>query len=121
MLVACEGLEMKVIKKRLKRSMASIRSLLAALDRGSEFFGGFKAKDLMEMLHLDQPAIRRLERKHLLLRERGRITEDSLRSLCREHPEEIPFETLHEETKQMLIADYKYPTPRREREGKIGK
>ena len=59
------------------------------------------------MLHMDESAIRRLERRHLLLRERDRINEDSLRSVCREHPEEIPFETLDEQTKQMRVADYK--------------
>ena len=104
---------MRIIEERMKRSRAAIRSRLAALDRGAEFFGGFKTKDLMEMLHLDQSAVRRLERKHLLLRERGRITEDSLRSLCREHPEEIPFETLDEDTKRMLATQYEYGKPKR--------
>jgi hypothetical protein len=118
MLISCEGFEMKVIEKRMKRSRASIRSRLAALDPGSEFFGGFKTKDLMEMLHLDESAIRRLERKRLLVRQRGRITEDSLRSLCSEHPEEIPFETLDEDTKRMLSADYKYAQPKREPQGR---
>ena len=108
---------MKGIEKRMKRSIASIRSRLAVLDRGADFFGGFKTKDLMEMLHLDESAIRRLERRHLLRRERGRITEDSLRSLCREHPEEIPFETLDEDTKQMLVADFEYAKPKRRRQG----
>jgi hypothetical protein len=117
MLISCEGLEMEGIERRMKRSIASIRSRLAVLDRGTEFFGGFKTKDLMEMLHLDESAIRRLERKRLLLRERSRITEDSVRSLCREHPEEIPFETLDEDTKRMLVDDYKYATPKRPRQG----
>lgn len=117
MLISCEGFEMEGIERRMKRSIAAIRSRLAALDRGAEFFGGFKTKDLMEMLHLDESAIRRLQRKQLLLRERGRITEDSLRSLCREHPEEIPFETLDEDTKRMLVADYDYAKPKRRRQG----
>lgn len=117
MLISCEGFEMEQIAKRMKRSLASIRSRLAVLDRGAEFFGGFKTKELMEMLHLDASAIRRLERRHLLLRERGRITEESLRSLCGEHPEEIPFETLDEDTKRLLVADYRYGKPRRARRG----
>ena len=117
MLISCEGFEMEGIEKRMKRSIASIRARLAALDRGAEFFGGFKTKDLMEMLHLNESAIRRLERKQLLLRERGRITEDSLRSLCREHPEEIPFETLDDDTKRMLVVDYEYAKPKRRRRG----
>jgi hypothetical protein len=108
MLIACEEFEMKVIEKRMKRSIASIRSRLAVIGRDAEFFDGFKTKDLMEMLHLDTAAIRRLERKRLLLRERGRITEASLISLCREHPEEIPFETLDEDTKRMLVPTTNY-------------
>ena len=103
-----EGFEMERIGRRMKRSIASIRSRLAALDRDAGFSGGFRTKNLMEMLHLDELAIRCLERRRLLLRERGRITEDSLSSLCRDHPEEIPFETLDEDTKQMLVADYQY-------------
>jgi hypothetical protein len=106
-----------MIEERMKRSRAAIRSRLAALGRSAEFFGGFKTKDLMEMLHLDERAIRRLERKHLLQREWGRITEDSLRSLCREHPEDIPFETLDEDTKRMLVAEYRYAKPKRAGQG----
>ena len=77
---------MESVEKRMKRSMAAIRSRLAVLDRGAEFFGGFKTKELMERLHLDESAIRRLERRQLLTRDRGRITEESLKSLCRDHP-----------------------------------
>jgi hypothetical protein len=104
-LISCEGFEMESVEKRVKRSIASIRSRLAVLDRGAEFFGGFKTKDLMAMLHLDESAIRRLERMQLLRRERGRITEDSLRSLCAQHPEEIPLEMLDEDTKRRLACD----------------
>ncbi len=116
-LISCEGFEMESVEKRMRRSIASIRSRLAVLDRGAEFFGGFKTKELMELLHLDESAIRRLERGHLLRRERGRITEDSLKSLCRQYPEEIPFETLDEEAQQTLIADYEYAKPKRARQG----
>jgi hypothetical protein len=108
MLIACNGFDMKGIKKRIKKSMASIRSQILPVDEETEFTAGFKTKDLMEMLHLDQSAIRRLERKRLLLRKHGRITVASLQALCTEHPEEIPFETLSEETKQMLVAYYNY-------------
>jgi hypothetical protein len=111
---------MESVEKRVKRSIASIRARLALLDRGAEFFGGFKTNDLMGLLHLDESAIRRLERMPLFRRERGRITEDSLRSLCAEHPEEIPYEMLDEEAKRKLVADYKYAKPKKraEEEGK---
>ena len=116
-LISCEGFLMESVEKRIKRSIAAIRSRLAALDRGAEFFGGFKTKDLMEWLHLGESVIRRLERKRLLTRERGRITEDSLKSLCREHPEEIPVETLDDETRQTLLECYDYGKPNRARPG----
>lgn len=121
MLIACVAFKMKVIEKRMKRSIASIRLRLAVLYRGSESFGGFKTKDLMEMLRLDESTIRRLERKRLLARQRGRITKDSLKSLCREHPEEIPFETLDQDTKRMLVANYEYGkhTKRRHVDGQL--
>ena len=104
-------------RKAATRSRASFRSRLAALDRGPAFFGGFKTKDVMEKLHLDHSAIRRLERKRILVRARGRITEESMKVLCREHPQEIPFETLSEETKQTLIDDYQYGTAKRAQQG----
>lgn len=116
-LISCEGFQMESVEKRMKRSRAAILSRLAVLERGMEFFGGFKTKDLMEMLHLDESTIRRLERQRVLTRERGRITEDSLKSLCREHPEEIPYETLSSETKQKLVDSYEYRKPKRARQG----
>jgi hypothetical protein len=108
---------MESIEKRMKRPITSIRSRLAELKRGAEFFGGFKTKDLTEMLHLDESAVRRLKRNGMLTRRRGRITEDSLKALCREHPEEIPFETLDEGTQQRLIDDFEYRRPKRARLG----
>jgi hypothetical protein len=116
-LISCEGFQMESVEKRMKRTRGSIRSRLASLERGAEFFGGFKTKDLMELLHVDESSILRLERQQVLKRERGRITEDSLKSLCREHPEEIPFETLSSETKRKLLNEYDYGTRKRARQG----
>ena len=116
-LISCEGFEMESVEKRMKRSIASIRSRLAVLDRGAEFFGGFKTKDLMEMLRLDEAASAAWSVGTAPRRERGRITEESLKSLCRQHPEEIPFETLDGGSRQKLIADYEYAKPKRARQG----
>ncbi len=116
-LISCEGFRKESVEKRMKRSRGSIVSRLAVLERGAEFFGGFKTKDLMELLHLDESSVRRLVRQGVLKRELGRITEDSLKSLCREHPEEIPFETLGLETKRKLVNDYDYGTRKRSRQG----
>ena len=116
-LISCEGFLMESVEERLKRSRGSILSRLAALDRGMEFFGGFKTKELMTDLHLAEAQIRRLERNGLLVRERGRITEKSVAELCRSHPEEIPFETLSPEWQCRLVQDYHYRKPKMVRRG----
>jgi hypothetical protein len=116
-LISCEGFQLESVEKRMKRTKGSIWSRLLALDRGAEFFGGFKTKDLMERLHLDESAIRRLKRQGVLRSERGRITEESVKSLCKDHPEEIPFETLSPDWQHRLIQDYEYRKPRQAPKG----
>ena len=116
-LISCEGFLIESVQERLRRSRGSILSRLAVLDRGIEFFGGFKTKDLMTDLHLGEAQIRRLERKGLLVRERSRITDKSVADLCRDHPEEIPFETLSPEWQCRLVQDYHYRKPKMARRG----
>jgi len=107
-LISCEGFQVESVEKRMKRTKGSIWSRLVVLERGAEFFGGFKTKDLMELLHLDESAVRRLKRQGLLTCEQGRITDESVKSLCRDHPEEIPFETLSPYDQHRLVEDYEY-------------
>jgi hypothetical protein len=107
-LISCEGFQLESVEKRMKRTKGSIWSRLLALDRGADFFGGFKTRELMKLLHLDKSAVRRLKRQGLLSCERGRITDDSVTSLCRDHPEKIPFETLSPDVQHRLVEDYEY-------------
>lgn len=107
-LISCEGFQLESVEKRMKRTKGSIWSRLLVLERGADFFSGFKTKDLMELLHLDESAIRRLKRQGLLTCERGRTTEESVTSLCRDHPEEIPFETPSPDAQHTLVEDYEY-------------
>ena len=116
-LISCEGFLMESVQERLRRSRGSILSRLAVLNRGIEFFGGFKTKDLMTDLHLGEAQIRRLERKRLLVRERGRITDKSVADLCRSHPEEIPFEAMSPDWQCRLVQDYHYRKPKMVRRG----
>jgi hypothetical protein len=116
-LISCEGFLMESVQERLGRSRGSILSRLAVLDRRMEFFGGFKTKDVMTDLHLGEAQIRRLERKGFLVRERGRITDKSVADLCRDHPEEIPFETLSPDWQCRLVQDYHYRRPKMARRG----
>jgi hypothetical protein len=51
----------------LNADQARIRSRPAALDRGAEFCGRFRTKDLMEMLDPDASAIRRLGRPRAIM------------------------------------------------------
>jgi hypothetical protein len=107
-LISCEGFQLESVEKRMKRTKGSIWSRLLVLNRGAEFFGGFKTMELMKLLHLDASAVCRLKRQGLLSCERGRITEDSVTSLCRDHPEEIAFETLSPDAQHRLVEDYEY-------------
>jgi hypothetical protein len=116
-LISSEGFQLESVERRMKRTKGSIWSRLLTLDRGAEFFGGLKTKDLMERLHLDESAIRRLKRRGLLRCERGRITEESVTSLCKNHPEEIPFETLSPDAQHRLIQDHEYRKPKQARKG----
>lgn len=116
-LISCEGFQLESVEKRMKRTKGSIWSRLLALDRGAEFFGGFKTRELMKLLHLDASAVRRLKRQGLLSCERGRITEDSVTSLCRDHPKEIAFETLIPDVQHRLVEDYEYGKEKQARKG----
>jgi hypothetical protein len=116
-LISCEGFQLESVEKRMKRSKGSIWSRLLALDRGAEFFGGFKTRELMRLLHLDASAVRRLKRLGLLTCERSRITDDSVKALCRDHPEEIPFETLSPDAQHRLVEDYEYGKKRQAAKG----
>lgn len=107
-LISCEGFQIESVEKRMKRTKGSIWSRLLVLNRGAEFFGGFKTRELMKLLHLDESAVRRLRRQGLLTCARGRITDESVKSLCRDHPEEIPFETLSPYDQHRLVQDYEY-------------
>jgi hypothetical protein len=46
------------------------------------------------------------------VREAGRITEESFKELCRNHPHEIPFQTLSNYWKNRLVRDYQYRKPK---------
>jgi hypothetical protein len=88
--------------------MKSVSGRLRRLGRGAEFFGGLKTKDLTAELRVPEAAVERWIRLGWLERKKGRITEESLRWLCRHHPEEIPFETLAPEARNWLALSLGY-------------
>ena len=62
---------------------------LVRLERG--LFGGFKTKDLVLDLRVSEAVVEEWVRSGWLERKNGRITEDSLRYLCRHHSKRFHF------------------------------
>jgi hypothetical protein len=102
------GCQLETIARRLKRSEQSVIARLRRLEWGADFFGGFKTKDLVLDLRVSEAQVNRWVRRGWLERKKGRITEDSLRWLCRHHPEEILFDALAPETQNWLKLSMDY-------------
>ncbi len=107
-LLSLMGCQLDTIARRLNRSKKSILARLRKLGWSADFFGGFKTKDLVLDLRVSEAAVNGWVRRGWLRRKKGRITEESLRWLCRHHPEEIPFETLPIETQRWLMLSMGY-------------
>jgi hypothetical protein len=102
------GCQLETIARRLKRSEQSVIARLRRLGWGADFFGGFKTKDLVLDLRVSEAQVNKWVRRGWLERKKGRITEDSLRWLCRHHPEEILFDALAPETQNWLKLSMDY-------------
>jgi hypothetical protein len=85
-----ENRPVQMIAEQLHRSTNSIRAKLRRLGLSSDFFGGYKTKDVMRHLRVPEIAVERWLSKGWLVRENGRITQASVDKLCLEHPEEVP-------------------------------
>ena len=107
-LLSLMGCQLDTIARRLNRSKKSILARLRKLGWGADFFGGFKTKDLVLDLRVSEAIVNGWVRRGWLKRKKGRITEESLRWLCRHHPEEIPFETLPIEAQKWLMLSMGY-------------
>ncbi|HVZ19355.1 MAG TPA: hypothetical protein VG897_19710 [Terriglobales bacterium] len=86
--------QLETIARRLQRSEKAVLARLRRLGWNADFFGGFKTKDLVVDLRVSEATVNLWVRRGWLQRKKGRITEESLRWLCRYHPEEIPLEVL---------------------------
>jgi len=107
-LLSLTGCPLDTISRRLNRSKKSIQARLRRLGFASDFFGGFKTKDLILDLRITGTTVVRWARLGWIKRKAGRVSEDSLRQLCRNHPEEIPFETLNREVQNWLKLSMDY-------------
>ena len=108
LLLSMRGCQADTIAKRLSRTKESVLGRLRRLGWGADFVGGFKTKDLVRDLRVPEAAVQRWLRHGWLQRKRGRITEESLRWLCRYHAEEIPFEALAPEARNWLVRSLGY-------------
>lgn len=83
-----------LIAKRLNRSVAAIRYKLWELGYKAASLGGYKVKEVAEMLCVPPRRVQYWVQKKELLTKGGRITESSLSMFFRNCPEKIPYERL---------------------------
>jgi hypothetical protein len=98
-----------LIAGRLDRSVSGVRAKLRKLGYTVESLGGYKVKELAEMLCVPPRRVRYWVEQKLLLTKGGRITDCSFSRFVRAHPGKIPFESLTQEMQQWLVLDMGYP------------
>jgi hypothetical protein len=107
-LLSLMGCQLDTIAHRLSRSRKSIQARLRRLGYTSDFFDGFKTKDLILDLRVTDATVVRWTRLGWIKRKAGRVTEESLRWLCRNHPEEITFDALSRDIQNWLRLSMDY-------------
>lgn len=85
---------LELIAKRLNRTVAAIRYKLWELGYKAASLGGYKVKEVAEMLDVPPRRVQYWVQKKELLTKGGRITERSLSEFFRTCPEKIPYEKL---------------------------
>ena len=91
------------IAKRLGRTVAAVRKRLWHLGHKAESLGGYKVKEVADMLALPPARVQYWVAEGLLLTKGGRITESSFSTFLREHPRKVPFETLSRDMQAWLV------------------
>ena len=92
-----------LIARRLGRTVAAVRKRLWHLGHKAESLGGYKVKEVAEMLALPPARIQYWVAEGLLLTKGGRITESSFSTFLRDHSSRIPFETLGRDMQAWLV------------------
>jgi hypothetical protein len=112
---------LSLIAERLGRTVGAVRHKLQALGYTVESLGGYKAKEVAEMLSVPVGRVRYWVAEKLLLTKGGRITESSFSKFLAEHPKKIPFANLRPEM-QLWLQEMGYPVEACEpKTAKIGK
>ncbi len=97
-----------LIAKRLNRSVAAIRYKLWELGYKAASLGGYKVKEVAEMLCVPPRRVQYWVQKKELLTKGGRITESSLSMFFRNCPEKISYEKLPSDM-QAWLREMGYP------------
>jgi len=92
-----------LIAERLGRTVGAVRHKLRALGYTVDSLGGYKVKDVADMLSVPIGTVRYWVAEKLLLTKGGRITESSFSKLLADHPKKIPFDTLKPEMQKWLL------------------
>ena len=99
---------LSLIAKRLGRSVPAIRYKLWELGYKAESLGGYKVKEVAEMLSVPPRRVQFWVLQKQLLTKGGRITESSFSSFLRDHPEKIPYAKLAPDM-QSWLREMGYP------------
>ena len=109
-----------LIAERLGRTVAAVRKKLRDLGYGAESLGGYKVKEVADMLLVFPARVQYWVAEKLLLTKGGRITDSSLSKFLADHPNKIPFERLKRGHAELAPRDG-IPRPKRRAEnGKCG-
>jgi hypothetical protein len=92
-----------LIAKRLDRSVAAVRKRLWHLGHKAESLGGYKVKEVAEMLAVPPASDQNLVGEGLLLTKGGRITDHSFSTFLCEHSKKVPFESLRPDMQAWLV------------------
>jgi hypothetical protein len=104
---------LELIAKRLNRTVAAIRYRLWALGYKAASLGGYKVKEVAEMLGVPPRRVQYWVQKKELLTKGGRITDSSLSTFFRTCPEKSPYEKLPSDMRAWL-REMGYPAVDRE-------
>jgi hypothetical protein len=91
-----------LIAERLGRTAAAIRKKLWDLGYKAESLGGYKVKEIAEMLAVLPGRVQYWVDEKMLLTKGGRITDGSLSKFLSDSPEKIPYETLSRDMRGWL-------------------
>jgi len=92
-----------LIAERLGRTVTAIRKKLWDLGYKAESLGGYKVKEVAEMLSVPPGRVQYWVEAQMLLTKGGRITDSSFSKFLSDFPEKIPFQTLSPDMRNWLV------------------